>query len=184
MTPPGPRIEPAPGDTLPEGLPPLNIFATLAKHPKLLDRFNRFGGFLLYKGLLPVREREIVILRVGWRSGSVYEFGQHTDIGRTAGLTEDEVRRLATDGADGADGTDGTDGTDGWTDPDRDLVEMADELCLTNTVSEDVWRRLAKRWNDQEMMELLVVAGFYRLVSGFLNATGVEREPGVPGWPG
>lgn len=171
MTQPGPRIEPAPGDTLPEGLPPLNIFATLAKHPKLLDRFNRFGGFLLYKGLVPVREREIVILRVGWRSGSVYEFGQHTVIGKTAGLTDDEVRWLATDA------------TDGWTSTDRDLVEMVDELCMTNTVSDDVWQRLANRWNEQEMMELLVVAGFYRLVSGFLNATGVEREPGVPGWP-
>lgn len=172
MTMPGPRIQPAPADTLPEGLPPLNIFATLAKHPKLLDRFNRFGGFLLYKGELPVREREIVILRVGWRCGSVYEFGQHTVIGKTAGLTEDEVARLVT--ADLA----------GWSPADADLVAMADELCVANTVSDRVWESLANRWNEQEMMELLVVAGFYRLVSGFLNSTGVEREPGVPGWPG
>lgn len=171
MTTSGPRIQPATADTLPEGLPALNIFATLAKHPKLLDRFNRFGGFLLYKGLLPAREREIVILRVGWRSNSVYEFGQHTVIGKTTGLGEDEIARLATDGLDG------------WSADDAALVEMADELCATNTVGDGVWQRLAERWDDQEMMELLVVAGFYRLVSGFLNSTGVEREPGVPGWP-
>jgi 4-carboxymuconolactone decarboxylase len=167
----GPRIVPAPAEVLPEGLPALNIFATLAKHPKLLDRFNRFGGFLLYRGLLPEREREIVILRVGWRSGSVYEFGQHTVIGRGAGLSDDEVGRLAAGPLDG------------WGEADRDLVELADQLCSTNTVDDSLWGRLSQRWNDQEMMELLVVAGFYRLVSGFLNATRVVLEPGTPGWP-
>lgn len=163
-----PRIAPA---TLPEGMPPLNIFATLAKHPALLDRFNRFGGFLLFKGQLPAREREVVILRVGWRSGSVYEFGQHTVMGKSAGLTDEEVRRLAGDSLHG------------WEPGDRDLVEFADQLCATNTVDDDLWRRLAARWSEQEMIELLVVAGFYRLVSGFLNATGVPLEEGTPGWP-
>ena len=165
------RIEPVPPGSLPEGLPPLNIFATMAKHPKLLDRFNRFGGFLLYRGLLPAREREIVILRVGWRSGSVYEFGQHTVIGGGAGLTEEEIRRLASEQADG------------WGEDDRNLVELADQLCATNNVDDALWGRLSQRWNEQEVMELLVVAGFYRLVSGFLNATGVQLEEGTPGWP-
>lgn len=167
----GPRIQPA-AEAIPEGLPPLNIFATMAKHPKLLDRFNRFGGFLLYRGLLPAREREIVILRVGWRSGSVYEFGQHTVIGRGAGLTDEEVRRLAVDRVD-----------DAWSDDDRNLIELADQLCTTNKVDDALWERLSRRWNEQEVMELLVVAGFYRLVSGFLNATGVQLEQGTPGWP-
>lgn len=163
-----PRIAPA---GPPEGLPPLNIFATLAKHPALLDRFNRFGGFLLYKGQLPAREREVVILRVGWRSGSVYEFGQHTVIGKGAGLTDEEVRRLAAESLQG------------WDEGDRDLVELADQLCATNNVAADLWERLAARWSEPEMIELLVVAGFYRLVSGFLNATGVQLEEGTPGWP-
>lgn len=163
-----PRIAPA---GLPEGLPPLNIFATLAKHPALLDRFNRFGGFLLFKGRLPAREREVVILRVGWRSGSVYEFGQHTVMGKDAGLTDEEVRRLAGDDLQG------------WDQGDRDLVEFADQLCATNTVDDGLWERLSARWPEPELIELLVVAGFYRLVSGFLNATGVQIEEGMPGWP-
>jgi 4-carboxymuconolactone decarboxylase len=165
----GPRI--APAGEVPEGLPPLNIFATLAKHPKLLDRFNRFGGFLLYKGLLPAREREIVILRVGWRSGSIYEFGQHTVIGMGVGVTDEEVSRLAAEDKDG------------WADRDRDLVDLADQLCSTNSVDDYLWERLSANWNEQELMEFLIVAGFYRLVSGFLNATGVELEAGTPGWP-
>jgi len=150
---------------------PLNIFATLAHHPALLTRFSRFGGYLLVRGLLPAREREIVILRVGWRSGSVYEFGQHTIIGRGVGLTDDEIARLARDGdAD-------------WSAEDAALVALADELCAINTVSDATWAALASRWGHPELVELLVLAGFYRLVSGFLRAAGVELDPGVPGWP-
>jgi len=164
-----PRIAPLEGD--PDGVLPLNIFRTLAHHPKLLDRFGRFGGFLLYKGMLPGRERELVILRTGWRSGSVYEFGQHTVMGEAAGVTPEEVRRLAREG------------TDGWSAADRDLVVFVDELCATNGVSDPTWARLSARWSDAEMLELLVVAGFYRLVSGLLNSVGVQLEEGTPGWP-
>lgn len=164
-----PRIAPVEAD--PEGLLPLNIFRTMAKHRQLADRFNRFGGYLLLKGLLPARERELVILRVGWRSGSVYEFGQHTLMSRPAGVTDDEVARLATES------------TEGWAEADRDLIVFVDELCATNTVSDATWSRLSSRWSEEELIELLILAGFYRLVSGFLNSVGVELDPGVPGWP-
>ncbi len=164
-----PRIEPL--DVPLEGVPQLNIFLTLAKHRRLYDRFNRLGGFLLYRGLLPARQREIVILRTGWRSGSVYEFGQHTRFGQEAGLTPEDIRRLATEGIDG------------WTPEDRDLVVFADELCATNTVSDGTWAALAARWSEEELLELVVLAGFYRLVSGFLNTVGVQLEPGTAGWP-
>jgi alkylhydroperoxidase family enzyme len=164
-----PRIEPL--DVQLEGVPQLNIFLTLAKHRRLYDRFSRLGGFLLYRGSLPAREREIVILRTGWRSGSMYEFGQHTRFGREAGLTLEEIRRLATEG------------TDGWTAEERDLVVFADELCTTNTVGDRTWAALAARWSEEELLELVVLAGFYRLVSGFLNTVGVQLEPGTAGWP-
>ncbi|MGH9055477.1 MAG: carboxymuconolactone decarboxylase family protein [Acidimicrobiales bacterium] len=164
-----PRIAPLDHDV--EGLLPLNIFRTLAKNPKLCDRFNRFGGYLLVKGMIPARERELVVLRVGWRCGSEYEFGQHTRVGQEAGVTLEEVERLAREPVEG------------WSDGDRDLVAMADELCATNTVTAGTWERLAARWSEPELMELLVLAGFYRLVSGFLNGVGVQLEPGTPGWP-
>lgn len=166
------RIPPVEGDTQAEGMLALNIFRTLAHHPKLMDRFGRFGGFLLYRGLLPERERELVILRVGFRCGSVYEFGQHTRIGTEAGLAADEIGRLAADE------------TAGWEDADRELVDLVDELCATNAVTDGTWSRLAARWSEAELLELLVVAGFYRLVSGLLNSVGVQPEPGTPSWPG
>lgn len=151
---------------------PLNIFGVLGHHPKLLKRFNLFAGFLLNKGLLPPREREIVILRVGWNAGSVYEFGQHTLIGRDCGLTDDEITAVTR-----------APGDHRWSEGDLDLIAMADDLTDRDCVSDSTWARLAARWNDAELVELLLLAGMYRLVSGFLNSAGVELDEGVPGFP-
>ena len=182
MTLTAPRIAPLPPDdpnasarTLGSdrnGGRPLNIFLTLAKNPGVYDAFTKLGTHLLFKGSIPAREREIVILRVGWRSQSEYEFGQHTVIGQTAGLTDEEIDRLATSKLGG------------WSDDDAVLVRMADELCADDVVSDVTWQALSKRWTEPELLELLMLAGFYRLVSGLLNSAGVALEPTTPGWPG
>jgi 4-carboxymuconolactone decarboxylase len=152
---------------------PLNIFGVLGRHPKLLKRFNLLGGFLLNKGLLPEREREIVILRIGWNARAQYEFGQHTLIGRRCGLTDDEIVGLTRRVDEHA-----------WSAEDRDLIALADELAEDDCVTDETWARLANRWSDAELVELLVLAGFYRMVSGFLNSAGVQLDDGVPGFPG
>ncbi|MDH3302939.1 MAG: carboxymuconolactone decarboxylase family protein [Acidimicrobiia bacterium] len=153
---------------------PLNIFAILAHHPKLLKRFNLFGGFLLNKGLVPDRQREILILRIGSNAGSVYEFGQHTVIGAEAGLTDEEIAALASPSC-----------LDDhpWADPDRDLIRMADELCADDCVSQLTFARLAHHWDEAQLVELVLCAGFYRMVSGFVNTMEVPLDDGVPGWP-
>jgi 4-carboxymuconolactone decarboxylase len=162
------RITPLADDRDP---PPLNIFRTLARNKELSKAFLTLGGHLLGGGVLPEREREIVILRIGWRAGSEYEFGQHTAIGRQAGLTDAEIDRLA-DAGDGE-----------WEAADAALVRLADELCDGDVVTEPTWSELARRWSDEQMLELLVLAGFYRLVSGMLNSVGVPLEPATAGWP-
>ena len=73
----------------------LNIFATLAHHPRLLKRWSDFGGVLLYGGKLPARERELLILRTGYLCQAPYEWGQHVTIGLAAGLTDEEIARVA-----------------------------------------------------------------------------------------
>lgn len=151
---------------------PLNIFGVLGQHPKLLKRFNLLGGFLLNKGLLPPREREVVILRVGWNAQAVYEFGQHTIIGKRVGLTDDEITALTRDPADHE-----------WNADDRALIALADDLHRDDCASDATWQALSARWSAAELVELLVLAGFYRLVSGFLNSAGVQLDPGVPGFP-
>jgi 4-carboxymuconolactone decarboxylase len=152
---------------------PLNIFRTMAHHPRLLKRFNALGGAFLAHGLVPARERELVILRVGWNCRSVYEFGQHTLIGREAGLTEAEIAALASARARGAD----------WSADDEALIALADEICADDCASDATFSVLRRRWSDAELVELVALAGFYRMVSGFLNTMGVEPEDGLPGWP-
>jgi 4-carboxymuconolactone decarboxylase len=150
---------------------PLNIFGTLGHHPKLLKRFNVLGGFFLNGGLLPAREREIVILRVGYQCQAVYEFGQHTVIGLRVGLTDAEIAALASPlGAS-------------WSPKDAALIALADDLCADNCVSDLTWSALQADWGEAELLELVMVAGMYRMVSGFLNTMGVELDQGVPGWP-
>jgi 4-carboxymuconolactone decarboxylase len=150
---------------------PINIFGTLGHHPKLLKRFNVLGGFFLNAGLLPAREREIVILRVGYQCQAVYEFGQHTVIGLRVGLTSDEIAALASQTA----------GT--WSSKDQALIALVDDLCADNCVSDATWTSLQADWNEAELLELVMVAGMYRMVSGFLNTMGVQLDEGVPGWP-
>ena len=150
---------------------PLNIFGTLAHHPLLLRRYLALGGVFLAHNLLPPREREIVILRVAWRTGCVYEFGQHTRLGRQAGLSEEEVGRAARPTQNG------------WAEPDALLVRMVDEMQEADLVSDATWSGLATHWSEPQLLELLALAGFYRMTAGLLNSAGVEAEPGVPGWP-
>jgi alkylhydroperoxidase family enzyme len=150
----------------------LNIFKALAHHPALLKRLNVLGGAFVAEPLVPAREREIVILRVGWNCRSVYEFGQHTLMGRAAGLTDEQISALATTRANGE-----------WSADDQALISLADELCADDCLSDQTFEALRRRWNDAELIELLALAGFYRLISGLLNTFGVQPEDGVPGWP-
>jgi alkylhydroperoxidase family enzyme len=151
---------------------PINIFGVLAHHPRLLKRFNIFAGLLLSSGLLPAREREVVILRIGWNCRSVYEFGQHTVIGKRTGLTDTEIAALTR-----------APNAHEWSPGDRLLIALADDLCSDDCVSNETWDALRTTWNEAEMIELVMVAGTYRLVSGFLNSVGVQLDNGVPGWP-
>ena len=150
---------------------PLNIFATLAHHPLLLKRYIALGGVFLAFNQLPAREREVVILRVAWRTGSAYEFGQHTRIGLASGLNEDDLARIARDGIED------------WEPADAALLQAVDELQATDRVGDDTWAELSGRYTDAELLELLALIGFYRMTAGILNSAGVEPEPGVAGWP-
>lgn len=150
----------------------LNIFATLAHHPKLLKRWLVFGGHVLAKSTLPARERELLILRTGWRCGSEYEFGQHTVIGRASGLTDDEIRRLTGDADDPA-----------WSDDDRVLVRAVDELVDDHVISDATWADLTARWSTQQVMDLVFAVGQYQLVSMALRSFGVPLDDGAPGFP-
>ena len=101
---------------------PYNIFRTLAHHPKLLKRWGVFGGHVLSKSTLPVRPRELAILRVGWLCQAEYEWAQHVRIARQAGFSDDDIARIAR-GPD----------ADGWTDNERAILRATDEPAATRS---------------------------------------------------
>jgi alkylhydroperoxidase family enzyme len=152
------------------GAPAANIFATLVRHPGLFRKWMPFGGKLL-TGKLPTRDRELLILRTGWRCQSEYEWGQHVLIARGAGVTDEEIERLEV-GPDAP----------GWDPFDAMLLRAADELHDDGCITDTTWAALAARYDVPQLIEVPMVVGQYHLVSFTLNSLGVQREPGVPGF--
>ncbi len=150
----------------------LNIFTTLARHPKLFKRWSDFGGTLLYGGRLPARERELLILRTGWNCRSEYEYGQHVLIGLASGLAQDEIDRIPAGP-----------GAAGWSDDDAALLRAADELHSGSRIGEETWAALAARLDEQQLIEVCMLVGQYHLVAFTLNSLEVQPEPGLPPMP-
>ena len=150
---------------------PININKTLAHHPKLLKRWLVFASHVLNKSTLPARDRELVILRMGWLCQAEYEWAQHVIIGKKTGLTEAEIDRIP-EGADAG----------GWSGKDRALIEAADELKSEAFISDATWNTLKKSYDDQQMMDLIFAAGNYNLVSMALNSLGVQLDPDLEGF--
>lgn len=143
----------------------LNIFTTLARHPRLMKRWSAFGGVLLYGGTLPARERELLILRTGYLCRAPYEWGQHVEIGKAAGLTDEEIALVAS----------GPDASE-WSTDEADLLRAADELHHDSRIGDTTWAALARRWDEQQLIEICMVVGQYHLVAFTLNSLGVEPE--------
>lgn len=152
------------------GAPASNIFTTLVRHPGLFRKWLPFGGKLL-AGKLAARERELLILRTGWRCRSEYEWGQHVLIGRHAGLSADEIERIK-DGPDAP----------GWDPFDAALLRAADELHDDACITDATWAVLSSRYDQRHLIELPMLVGHYHMVAFTLNSLGVQREPDVPGF--
>jgi 4-carboxymuconolactone decarboxylase len=148
-----------------------NIFATLVRHPGLFRKWLPFGGKLL-AGKLPARDRELLILRTAWHTRSPYEWGQHVGIGKSSGLTDDEIARVPLGPS-----------APGWDDWDTVLLTAADELHTDACVGDVTWEALAERYDDRQLIEVPFVVGHYHMVAFALNTLGVQREDGVPGLP-
>jgi 4-carboxymuconolactone decarboxylase len=149
-----------------------NIFTTMARHPHLFRRWLALGDHLLLKSTLPAREREMVILRTATLAGSRYEWAHHVIIGRSTGLSDDEISRIAIGPDDLV-----------WSDNDQIVLRAVDELHSGNDLSEQTWQALAARWGTEQLMDLVMTVGFYTMTAMSLNAFRVEIDPGLDGPP-
>jgi 4-carboxymuconolactone decarboxylase len=145
----------------------LNIYRTLAHHTDLYNRWSPLGQFLLNGSSISPRHREIAMLRMGWLCQSPYEWSQHARIAKaSAGMTDAEVHSIA-EGANAA----------GWSDMDRAVIRMADDLRYDAMISDATWAELRKGYSDNQVMELLFTSAQYQLVSMALNTLGIQVEP-------
>ena len=151
------------------GLEPLKLFRTLAVNFDLASRMRPLGAGLLAHNTIAPRERELVILRTTALNGAEYEWGVHATFFKE--LTREEIRGSVPGESYG------------WTESDALLIRLCDELNATAGVSDELWDGLHRHWSDPQLIELLVLAGWYRTISGVINAVQLEPEPWASRFP-
>jgi alkylhydroperoxidase family enzyme len=159
-------------DALMKGAPVLLLFKVMARDERLFTRF--MDGGLLDRGHLPLRIREIAILRVCALNGAEYEWGVHVNaFSAKAGLTEAEI--AATVGLGPA--------APGWSPAERLVLELCDALQTATRVEEGLWRGLSEAFGEMALLELLLLIPKYRGVAVLTNALELELEPGAARFP-
>ena len=153
---------------------PLLLFRTIARHEHLLERFRQTGSTLLSFGTLDAPDRETVIHRVTARCGAEYEWGVHAVLFAPAcGLGPEwlaaTVHGNASDPA--------------FSPRQALLVELCDRLHDGDEIPQGLWDRLAEVWTDEQLIELLALAGFYHLVSFVCRTLRLEGEPWAERFP-
>jgi 4-carboxymuconolactone decarboxylase len=167
ITPPyRPELQAVFDKVMPPGVAPLKLFTTLARAPRIYDRFR--AGSLLDRGPVPLRSREIVINRTCARCGCSYEWGVHVAFfADRAELTSEQVRATFRGNANDA----------AWSNEERVLIRLVDELHDTGEISDELWNALVTTFNIEQIFELIALVGSYRTVSFFANGLKLAAEP-------
>ncbi|MGZ5571834.1 MAG: carboxymuconolactone decarboxylase family protein [Usitatibacter sp.] len=160
-----PEIEERLKRVMPPGVPPLLLFTTLARDRRLFERFS--GGSLIDRGHLTLRQREIVVDRVTARCASEYEWGVHVAFfAAKAGLTGPQLASLVHGGASDS----------CWSPDEALLIRLCDALDRSCDVDDALWGDLRGVFSEEALIELLMLAGFYRTVSYLTNAMRLPLE--------
>jgi alkylhydroperoxidase family enzyme len=167
-----PEIQSALDRVMPMGVPPLVLFTTLARNPRVFQRF--MAGGLLDKGSITLREREIVVNRATARCGSEYEWGVHIAFfAEASALTPDQIEATVHGDADAA----------CWTPRERLLIRLVDALHETATIDDVLWAALRREFDEAQMIELIVLTGFYHMVSFVTNGLHLPLEADAARFP-
>jgi alkylhydroperoxidase family enzyme len=149
-----------------------NVMGTLCRHVDAAKKFWVWANHVMgATSTLGGREREILILRVGYLCDAEYEWGQHAIFGRREGLSDAEIARIK-EGPEAS----------GWDAFDAALIRAADELHYDACISDATWAVLRTRYDERQMMDVVFAVGQYHLVSMALNSFGVQADPGLPGF--
>src|SRR5947209_8094875 len=154
IDPPYPQDVQAEFDKLMRGAPPLLLFRTVARNPRVLQRM--MAGGLLDRGSISLRSRELMILRTCARCGAEYEWGVHiATFGAKAQWTPEQARSTVHGGA----------GDPCWGDEERLVLRLADQLHDASRVDDALWKEAAAHFAPDQLVELIMLAGLYHAVS-------------------
>jgi alkylhydroperoxidase family enzyme len=157
---------------VPDQLAGISVFRVLLHNPPAAAAAANLLMMLLTRGKLNVRIRELVILRTGWRTASEYEFCQHVGVARRAGMSDAEIL-----------GVRDPDRCAAYGDLDRAVLRMTDELHDHCRITAATRAIIEKNFTPEELVELLLAAGNWRMIANFLNAAEVKLDEGVASWP-
>ncbi len=150
---------------MPKGVPPLVLFRTLAVNQRVFLRV--MAGGLLDRGSISLREREIVIDRTCARCGSEYEWGVHVAFfAERVGFTPEQVTATCAASSE----------SDAFPPRERLLLRLVDALHEHAEVGDELWAALRAHWSDEQLIELVALAGFYHLISFVTNALRLPLE--------
>jgi alkylhydroperoxidase family enzyme len=172
LEPPYPADIAAQFDRIMRGAPPLMLFRVMAGHARAWEKFR--GGGLLDRGPLSLRAREIVIDRTCALNKSEYEWGVHvTAFAEAAHLTADEIRATVCGDVD----------TPCWSSAEQALLAAVDALHVGATLSAAEFERLGAHYDTDQILEIILLCGFYRTVSYLANALELPLEPSAARFP-
>lgn len=157
---------------IPDYVADINVFRVLLRHPPIAKCLNDMLVPLLVKGTIDARLRELVIMRVGWVTGSSYEWGQHWVLGPMFGAPRDDLA-----GVRDWRGDERFDATD------RAILAATDELLAGGPVSDPTWAELTTLLPESECIELVMLVGGYQALSGVLRSLQVPLDDGLELWP-
>jgi alkylhydroperoxidase family enzyme len=154
---------------------PLRLFRTLVVHEQLMSRMRPLGSGILGSGAMVAPQlREVMIHRTCALSGAEYEWGVHAvAFGAPLGLSETQLYSTV---------------HGRWSDPcwapdQASVLRLADELHETSTISDELWQALASHFDDPQILELIVTAGWYHVIAYVCNGVRVEHEQWAPAFP-
>ena len=150
----------------PDARPMPTVLGLLALHLPLGDAWLSFNDVLDKQTVLDIRLRELIVLRVAWRTGSAYEWAQHTRMGAHAGLSAEQLHAMPTGATNAV-----------WTPVERALLTATDQMIDRHRVDDATWTELAEHFSDAELIEVLFVAGAYLCFAVLLNSVGLQPDP-------
>jgi len=140
------------------------VLLTFAHHPKLADLFSQLNIHLLSENTMPVKQRQIAIMRVAWVTKATYMWSSHLNTTVLAGLEPDFYDPVKV-GADDP----------YFTEFERHVVRATDELLRDWKIGKESWTALMQEWDNQQMLDFLFTVGTYVLLAGVMRSTGVQR---------